>query len=643
MSSFEEIMEALEHGEKEPCYEPRLAQLRSWGRDTKIIEEGMADVLRVLEGDTRSFVVYGEPQSGKTEFMIALTCKLIDEGYETIFVIMNDNTELEQQNFDRFRAAQELNPSPMRDFEVLRLPKGELKEKHQRIIFCRKNARNLEKLIEACRFMEKRVVIDDEADFATPNTKINKKEVTRINEYVGKLGHLAPNQAGIYIGVTATPGRLDLNNTFLNEADKWVFLESHDEYKGRGFFFPDTEEEASKSDYKLVLLPEDNDDPKLLRHAAFRFMLRVAARNRDPEATPTAYSMLIHTKGVTHDHEVDEKAIQSIIGVLKKKSGKKFELYINELQKIAQDLVSAHRLDATPKDLIVYILKNIGRSEILVINHKNDSKNVNRACEPSSIFTFAIGGNIVSRGLTFERLLTFFFSRNVKGKLQQNTYIQRARMFGHRPYSEHFELCVPKGLFDDWADCFTSHELSLRLAKAGAYQHLETGRTSVADRGAIDKDHVVKASSERAVGEIFPLSDELERSLISHGNKGTLSFMKELIQDGVIPPKAFPHELINFIDETRKADESDVFLVLSRKGGIGIQRIEQFKDADFENLTRRRGGMVQAILKGSPDYERHTHYILPIKNDQGMVRFMYRTSLGYRVLQNLRTSAPIHR
>ena len=72
----------------------------------------MREVISVLESGERSFVVYGEPQSGKTEFMIALTCKLIDLGYETIFVVMNDNTELETQNFRRFHRAAELNPTP---------------------------------------------------------------------------------------------------------------------------------------------------------------------------------------------------------------------------------------------------------------------------------------------------------------------------------------------------------------------------------------------------------------------------------------------------------------------------------------------------------------------------------------------------
>ena len=71
--------------------------------------------------------------------------------------------------------------------------------------------------------MEDRIVIDDEADYATPNAKINKEDFTAINKGVERLGDLGPEGSGTYIGVTATPARLDLNNTFLNKSKDWIF------------------------------------------------------------------------------------------------------------------------------------------------------------------------------------------------------------------------------------------------------------------------------------------------------------------------------------------------------------------------------------------------------------------------------------
>ena len=46
------------------------------------------------------------------------SCKLIDMNYITIFIVMNDSTELETQNFDRFHEALELNPTPLRDTQL---------------------------------------------------------------------------------------------------------------------------------------------------------------------------------------------------------------------------------------------------------------------------------------------------------------------------------------------------------------------------------------------------------------------------------------------------------------------------------------------------------------------------------------------
>lgn len=634
------IIEKLEQNESERnCYELRIERLQKMGRDPAIIKEGIADTLRVLESKTRSFVIYGEPQSGKTEFMIALVCKLLDLGKQTIFVIMNDNTELESQNFDRFHQAQELNPTPERDVQITSRDIEYLKTARQRVIFCRKNVRNLEKLIHACRFMKDRVVIDDEADYATPNAKINKADITAINQNVEKLGDLGVEGEGIYIGVTATPARLDLNNTFLNDAKKWVFLNSHENYKGRQFFFPATRSEIEQSDYKLVKLPNDKDDPTFLRHSVFRFLIRVAILNQPQGSEPTAYSMLIHTAGKTNDHEKDNADLGRIIQTLSDREHNKFLQYVQELRSVAEKMTEMHRSDCSPDDLVVYVLRNVGKSEVLIINHKNSGDNVRRAGNPKALFTFAIGGNIVSRGLTFENLLTFFFSRTVKGRLQQNTYIQRARMFGNRPYSKYFELCVPEELFQDWATVFQDHEISLRLARAGAYQHIQSKRVAVVDRGAIDNGNVTMEKSERPIGDIFTMSEDLENKLLRHNGHTPLTFIEELIEQGLLSHDHIPESLLRYLHEVSRTNESDVLLVLREdKGEKFVQNIERYKDGDVETITRPRGGVVHAMLNKTDRYANHTHFLLPIKNAKGKARFLYKSNIGQTILQNLRVS-----
>ncbi len=141
--SLNDVLNRLESVQSNAqCYEDRIARLKQMGRDSSLIQRGIADVLRVLEQGSKSFVVYGEPQSGKTEFMIALVCKLLDMGRQTIFVVMNDNTELELQNYDRFLKARELNPTPQLYSHIEQTDDADLKTPKQRVIFCRKNASN---------------------------------------------------------------------------------------------------------------------------------------------------------------------------------------------------------------------------------------------------------------------------------------------------------------------------------------------------------------------------------------------------------------------------------------------------------------------------------------------------------------------
>jgi hypothetical protein len=94
--------------------------------------------------------------------------------------------------------------------------------KSSSIVFSKKNSKDLQKLISRLNGIKNIVIIDDEADYATPNAKINRAEVTKINELVVKLRNIPVKRdgVGIWIGVTATPARLDLNNTLENERSK---------------------------------------------------------------------------------------------------------------------------------------------------------------------------------------------------------------------------------------------------------------------------------------------------------------------------------------------------------------------------------------------------------------------------------------
>ena len=612
--------------------------LANKGYDTSLYTQPIQELEAKLKAGVRSLVVYGEPQSGKTEFMVALVCKLIDLGHRTIFLIMNDNTELEVQNYLRFKAAQQIKPSPLNHVEFINLEDYDKRADKPRIIFCRKNKANLEKLIEHGRFLKGRIVIDDEADFASPDTKVNKDgDPSMINTLVGELGKLALDLDGRYIGVTATPGRLDLNNTFFNETSEWIFLEPHAAYKGRKFFFPSTKDERKLSDYQLVRLPDEHDDPKHLRNAFLRYLVRCAILNLETgEEVYTPYSMLIHTDGSVAAHEEDQKQIYQHIHVLSDEENPKLEKYLEFMKSFAEAEIARTGSIIDANSALRFVLEEISRNSVLIINNKNQKQNVKLSCDPVDLFTIAIGGNIVSRGLTFNNLLTFFFSRGVKNKMQQNTYIQRARMFGNRPYHTYFELCVPDGLFENWATCFVDHELSLQFARGGDYVHIHSSGNTPADSASIDKSTVVQAKDEWRFGSVFPISEGLEDLFDSHRGK-PIDFMEKILEEGLIPKSSMPSFLLQFIRDNSSEQQHDVAIVTAARGGfVDIERYTDLDEEDKRKIIRKRGGLVSSTINRRSDLTNKLHLIMPVKNRSGHARLYYKHYLGKKALKNMR-------
>jgi hypothetical protein len=631
------ILERINRKKKQDSFDRRMSMLQEkHGYDVTLIATPTLEIAKKLENGIKSLVVYGEPQSGKTEFMIALVCKLLDTGRQTIFILMNDNTELEAQNFYRFKQASQINPAPISTGEFHQLEDKDKRTENKRVVFCRKNSSVLTKLIEDARFLKDRVIIDDEADYASPNTKVNKADYSTINKLVGKLGDLGSNGSGIYIGVTATPGRLDLNNTFQNEAKEWVFLEPHKGYKGRSFFFPLTEEEVKLSDYKLKRLPETGDDPRHLREAFLRYLVKNVILNLQNEqaANETCYSMLIHTDGKIDSHREDKKQIQEIISIIQNQS-KKAESYFSYMQKAAEEFLEKYKIHLEVDRILEFILDNIGRNAILTLNSKNDRENVNAACNPVVLFTVAIGGNIVSRGLTFSNLISFFFSRGVTGKLQQNTYIQRARMFGNRPYSQYMEICVPETLFLDWANCFTDHEISVRAAKNQQPLHAYSDSNRPADSASIQRSTTVSSGSEMPAGEIFMLSETMEREFVNSKIEG-INRIKDFINTGKLNINVFQPSLIQFIEDSFQQG-NDVKYVTGTNSD-GFLDISTTKDIDPETVSRPRGGLIAAMIKDRPIFEKASHVILCAKVGK-KARFWYRNNLSKKILRNKMNSA----
>jgi hypothetical protein len=326
-----------------------------------------------LGGTKTAMVVYGEPQSGKTEMMICLTAKLLDGGNRVIVHLMNDSVDLLTQNLRRFKNSG-LAPAARNSTELL--PSFTLKPAQEVVVFCKKNAKDLDKLFERLANAGRVVVIDDEADYATPNAKVNAGAKTKINELIEKL--IGPN--GYYVGVTATPARLDLNNTFSNDTTKWVHFPPHSMYTGQDIFFPI---EKKTLLYRLRLLGHA-PEPDAPRDALVRFLVTSAYLNLHVNGQEQNYTLLVHTSGKTKDHEVDRATIEQAVQALSDVSSINFATLVTLVHTSAGELYPAQDAD----HITEYVVKNASRIALVVLNSERDRTTAGEsATEPSSPFT----------------------------------------------------------------------------------------------------------------------------------------------------------------------------------------------------------------------------------------------------------------
>lgn len=600
-------------------FKERIAALKSKGIQTSCIESAVKEAAKnIREHQTRSFVIYGEPQSGKTEMMIALTAQLLDDHFKIIVHLLNDNVSLLKQNLDRFRKSG-LAPAPV-NFTDITDPSVEVKNRPF-VIFCKKNSNDLNKLIDKIGKRDKLVVVDDEADYASPNSQINQGATSKINNLIEKL----LGKSGIYIGVTATPARLDLNNTFENHHEKWVSFKPHDQYTGQEVFFPTSPERS----FDLTLISDSaGDDPKYCREAFFNFLVRSAFLNLWPENNPGSepnYTFLIHTSGKKVDHQKDFEEIQRLFSSLGDRNHKSFERHVERIWTIAKE-----RFPSKEDEITHFVVGNILRNEIKVLNSDKDV--LDKGTEPTCPFTVIIGGNIVSRGVTFDNLLAMFFTRDVKHKLQQDTYIQRARMFGSRgKYLNLFQLTIPSSLYLDWHKCFVFHRLSLNSIGSGngAPVWLSDKRIAAVAGNSIDKANVSLDSGEMSFS-LFDYEKEKNKiEAIIAGKDSVLGKISKLHK--LLGEEVLPEYLIDFMKTSVGPEELEIMLHSS------FSIVGSKKDTDQQNITRKKGFLGGANFTNNPSISHHVRILF---NASGKGRVFYKYTAGINFLKNLKAYGP---
>ena len=594
-------------------YEQRIADLGHRAVDVTAIKETVEKTIDNLKHrDARSFVIFGEPQSGKTEMMIALNAKLLDDGYPLLVNLLTDSIDLLDQSLRRFRTSG-LNPSPKPFSDLPDQPQW-LKGREW-VVFCKKNARDLDKLNKLLRLERDLIVIDDEADYASPDGNINKPdyEKTKINRLISTL--LERN--GKYIGVTATPARLNLNNTFENDSEQWVNFAPHPDYVGQEFFFPDD----LQVQYRLHTFRADQgDDKSEIRSAILHFLCGVSELHHLGKSRN--FTMLVHTSGKREEHAEDVKLIQSTLATLSTPNVRGFESLRKKLYAVAEGYASS---SVTAADLGEFVLRNINRNVVVEINSsKPKAGKVAEIASPTSLFSFGVGGNIISRGVTFDNLLSLYFSRTVKGKFTQDTYIQRARMFGSRQdYKHYFQLWIPDSLMANWHKCFAFHKLALEALRSGAGVPvwLADHKTTPTAVSSIDKSSVDFEGGEMSFG-IFPYKEKEMAGLFDRRGRSDMEVLDALRKR--FDEQEFPSYVFNYLKrevEVHKRQTS--FHKPSGFGTAGSKYTEEEKAS-----IRRTKGIFATNEYRRSELPNAVHHLKVFYNETKRARVFYKLNGG---------------
>jgi hypothetical protein len=259
----------------------------------------------------------------------------------------------------------------------------------------------------------------------------------------------------------------------------------------------------------------------------------------------------------------------------------------------------------------------------------NSERDVNvdfkSATNPASLFTFIIGGNIVSRGVTFDNLLSMFFTRDAKHKIQQDTYIQRARMFGSRKrYLQHFELTIPNQLYVDWHRCFVFHKLALEAIRAGVGSPVWLGDTRISpvSTASVDQTNVSLDRGEMSFG-LFSYDSSFDELLNAPEKPITkLRALQRRIGD-----KWLPDYLIRYVEQTSTSGEQiAIHDPISSSG---------YKDADQEKIERRRGFIGKSQLQ-EKQFPNAIHHFFILHNGKGRARLIYKFDGNIQFIKNLK-------
>ncbi|WP_327120142.1 Z1 domain-containing protein [Nocardia sp. NBC_01730] len=440
---------------------------------------------------TRGLVV-GYVQSGKTTNFTAVMAKAADRGYKLFIVLAGIHNGLRRQTQARL-IQQLVEPHPTlwsqitdldRDFRPTANPASFFGKSNKTHVLCvvKKNATVLRKLVkwlgDASEYLAdcSALIIDDEADQATPATK-------SINPLIRQILNTLPKSA--YVGYTASPFANLLINPSAEDLYPEHFIVNLPQPKGHfgtevlfGRYALDGEDPNDVDDgYDMIRSVPDDDVERVrpktraeaedfyptitdtLRRAVLYFWLTTAARRVRGGGNQHS-TMLIHTSVRTAVHNSFRDPLLS----LRAKTGYNLEdpTLRSELRELWNEETSRVPAGEFGEQSISFgelaaELPGVLRDCRVVMDNSESTDRLDY--EHGPVVAIAVGGNTLSRGLTLEGLSVSFFVRSVS---TYDTLLQMGRWFGYRKgYADLPRIWMTTEL-EDWFRHLATVETEMR-------------------------------------------------------------------------------------------------------------------------------------------------------------------------------------
>ncbi len=377
-----------------------------------------------LISNSKSVLYIGEVQSGKTKKILNIINNVANQGlYDAVIYFGGTNNLLNNQSQERFFwsknrslkiAEYNLDKKTLSNVSPLQF----WHNSKMSLFIILKGNNKLQKLLNFFNDIyvrnKKILIIDDEADFGSLKTTDSNQSISSL---IMKLAELGWSKCTI-LEVTATP----FANIEMKNYDRILLLPSNNEYTGSNFFIKNKKYQVIDSNKK------DSDD--LLNNVisySFLFWIISTSYYIHDTGSHQKSEFLInvdlnipsHSSVYTHIHRLIN-AIKSYHNLLKLSAVKDAFNYFNISSKEKQD-----ELLRTAENIIQQIIYD---NSIFALN----SKGTKTYASDEFDYSIVIGGTLISRGFTFEHLITELILNSPDEHQAIDTMFQRARWFGYR-------------------------------------------------------------------------------------------------------------------------------------------------------------------------------------------------------------------